>query len=448
MRFRQLSLMLGMVLGIIQQSWCLGADDSRLDWFKDAKLGIFIHWGIYSVDGTVESWPIHDGTIPYDIYMNQRKGFTAAKYDPAAWAKLFREAGAGYVVMTSKHHDGMALWDTKQGGLSVVKATPAGRDLIGPYCKALRNEGLKVGLYFSHLDWSHPDYPTLRPKGARGELNKWDFAAEGRENPEAWRRFLKFHKAQLMEIATQFNPDLWWFDGDWTRTAEEWDMKAVREMLEKNNPNAIFNSRMAGLGDYATPEQGLPVARIAPPWEFCMTMNDSWGWRPSDTNFKSARQIIRILADCIGGGGNLLLDIGPKPDGTIDSAYVTRLQALGRWVSKHREAVNGTVAGLPAGHFYGGPTSFSKDRKTVYLYLLDIPRDEIQVKGIRNRILRVRVVGGGEELPFRKVGGADWMNIPGILTVTVPQNVNDPDVTVLAVELDGTLDLYTGKTGE
>ncbi|MBN1894996.1 alpha-L-fucosidase [bacterium] len=425
--------------------WAVAREPGRLDWFEDAKLGIFIHWGIYAVDGTVESWPIHSGEIPYEKYMSQRKGFTASAYDPNAWAKLFKEAGARYAVLTSKHHDGMALWDTKQGKLSMKKATPAKRDLIGPYCEALRAEGLRVGLYFSHLDWSHPDYATLRPEKATGELNKWDYADKGKEDPQAWQRFLKFHKAQILEIAEQFNPDLWWFDGDWTRNAEEWDMKTVRAVLEKHNPEAVFNSRMAGLGDYATPEQGIPSSRIEGPWEFCMTINDSWGWRPGDTNFKSARQIIRIFADCLGGGGNLLLDIGPKADGTIDEAYTSRLKALGRWVAKHQEAVYGTRVGLPAGHFYGGPTSLSRDSATVYLYCYDIPRDQVQVKGIRNTIQAVRVVGEGSSLTFRKMGGAAWINVPGILFIDVPECVNDPDLTVIAVDLEGKLDLYTGK---
>jgi alpha-L-fucosidase len=151
--------------------------EQRMQWFADAKLGIFIHWGIYAVNGIDESWSFYNGKISYDDYMKQLNGFTAAKYDPGAWARLFQESGARYAVLTSKHHDGVALWNTRQSDLNVVKKTPAGRDLITPYCDALRKQGLRVGLYFSHLDWSHPDYPFL--PGRRSDMRRIPHAGNG-----------------------------------------------------------------------------------------------------------------------------------------------------------------------------------------------------------------------------------------------------------------------------
>ena len=213
------------------------------DWFKQAKLGIFIHWGIYAVKPTGESWPFFKGEISHEDYMDQRHGFSAEQYDPQAWAQLFKDAGAQYAVLTAKHHDGMALWDTKEDHYSVVKYTPAGRDLIGPYCDALRDKGLHVGIYFSHLDWSHADYATTRKSippsdhGDAASVNAFNFRED---DPEAWQRFIKFHRAQLNEICTEFKPELLWFDGDWDRTSEQWDMKGLRDQLHDWAPGVVI----------------------------------------------------------------------------------------------------------------------------------------------------------------------------------------------------------------
>ncbi len=416
---------------------------AKMEWFEDAKLGIFIHWGIYAVNGTSESWAFFNKEVTYDEYMSQAEGFTASKYDPAAWAKLFKEAGAKYSVLTSKHHDGVALWDTKFSDLNVVKKTPAARDLLTPYVEALRAEDLKVGLYFSHLDWSHPDYASIVPPGMEevAERNPFSYPAKGEEDPEAWDRFLQFHRGQITEIMDLFNPDLYWFDGDWEHPAEQWKMKELREYILEAHPDAILNSRMAGYGDYATPEQGVPINPPDGPWELCMTINDNWGFRFIDTNFKSSRQVIQIFAECIGTGGNLLLDIGPREDGTIPEEEVKILKDLGAWIGRHEEAVYPTRRGLPFGHFYG-PTTLNKTNDVIYLYILDQPKEYVTLKGVRNDIKKVRVVGSDQELNFKRFGGAAWQKIPGILYINVPKEINDTYITVLAVELEGELDLY------
>jgi alpha-L-fucosidase len=423
------------------------AVEPRLQWFVDAKLGIFIHWGIYAVNGIGESWSFYNGEISHADYLKQQAGFTAAKYDPQAWATLFKKAGARYAVLTSKHHDGFALWDTRLSTLDVM-SSPARRDLIAPYCAALRAEGLKVGLYFSHLDWSHPDYASQRLPGMKPEErgNPFSHAAAGKEDPAAWKRFLAFHRGQLREIGELFHPDLYWFDGDWERSEEQWDMQGLRRELLARQPDTILNARMRGQGDYATPEQGVPILPPAPPWEFCMTMNDSWGYQPRDTSYKSVTQIIRTFAEVVGMGGNLLLDIGPRPDGTLDPPQVERLEALGRWTSKHSEAIWGTTAGLPFGHFYG-PTTLGKDRQTVYLFVFDTPKAPVAIKGLRNKIARAWVVGTTQELKTTRVGGAAWNNIPGVTYVDVPTSSLDAEVTVIGLRLDEPLDLYHGEGG-
>ncbi|HJU08486.1 MAG TPA: alpha-L-fucosidase, partial [Rhodanobacteraceae bacterium] len=216
----------------------------RMQWFADAKFGIFIHFGIYAVDGIAESWSFFDGDISYADYMKQLKGFTASHYDPQAWADLIKESGARYAVMTTKHHDGVALWDTKQG-LNVVKDTPAKRDLVAPFVAALRKDGLKVGLYYSLIDWSSPDYPAFTKTKTRYEI---------KNDPARWNRFVAYYQNQLRDLMDRYHPDLYWFDGGWEHSAEEWHSKQTAEMIFAHNPNAIINSRLPGYGDYGTPE--------------------------------------------------------------------------------------------------------------------------------------------------------------------------------------------------
>ena len=419
-------------------------DAEKMAWFSQAKLGIFIHWGIYAVDGTTESWAFFNNEVSYDQYMAQAKGFTARNYQPDTWAALFKEAGARYAVLTAKHHDGVALWDSKYSDLTVVKMTPAGKDLIVPYCKAMEKAGLKTGLYFSHLDWSHPDYASVVPRHIIFEdtRNSFAYPPKGQENILRWERFLHFHRGQIKELCITYKPDLLWFDGTWERDPEQWNMKTLRDSIDKWNPKIIVNSRMMGYGNYDTPEQVIPIVRPQTAWELCMTMNNSWGYRQSDTNYKSIREIIRTFAECIGNGGNLLLDIGPMEDGTIPAPQIERLKAIGAWIKKHEEAVYPTVAGMPYGHF-SGPATYTKDSSIIYLYLFDQALEYIPVKGIRNKIKQIRVVGTTEVLTWKKSGGAKWINVPGTLLIDVPRNI-DPYLTVIAIELENKLDLYHG----
>jgi alpha-L-fucosidase len=403
----------------------------RMQWFEDARLGIFIHWGIYAVDGIDESWSFYNEYISYDNYLKQLNGFTASRYDPDKWAEWIKESGARYAVLTSKHHDGVALWNSRLSDLNVVKKTPAGRDLIAPFVKALRKRGLKAGLYFSQLDWSHPDYPHHTRSIIRYQ-----------NDPQRWDRFMKFQQGQLEEIATLYKPDLIWFDGDWDYTADQWKAAEQRDKIFAWLPNVILNSRLNGYGDYATPEQGLPVHRPqARWWELCMTMNDSWGYQHNDHNYKTPNQIIRIFADCIAMGGNLLLDIGPKADGTIPDEQVFILKQLGRWTQKHSESIFGTRPGIPDGYFYG-PTSLSKDRQTLYLFLDYQPKGPVVVKGLKNAINRIRVVGNGTKLTWKLMMKQYWSQVPGLVYIDVPENVLDDDVTVIAILLDGPIDLF------
>ncbi|WP_353329948.1 alpha-L-fucosidase [Bacteroides sedimenti] len=407
--------------------------EKRMQWFQDAKLGVFIHWGIYAVRGIPESWSFYNGYLSYDEYMSQLNGFTAKNYDPVAWAKLIKESGAQYTVITSKHHDGVALWDTQASDLSLVKKSPAARDLLTPFTKAVRNEGMKLGIYYSLLDWSCKDYPHETRTSMRYQV---------KDDPARWERFLEFDKKQLTELNKQYKPDLYWFDGDWDFNSATWKAKDMASMLRSYNPNVILNSRIQGYGDYETPEQGVPIRRPASPWwELCMTMNDSWGYAPTDTNYKSANMLLRTFVDCLSNGGNLLLDIGPKEDGTIPQEQVDILKEFGRWTKKHADAIYGTRAGIPEGHVMGY-TALNKNQDILYIYLPYKPIGPISVKGLKNKVNRAWIVGNGALLETKVVGKAYWSSVPGILYFDVPEQVQDPQITVVALLLDGKIDLY------
>jgi alpha-L-fucosidase len=406
------------------------ADKGRMEWFGDAKLGIFIHWGIYAVNGIDESWSFYNGYISYADYMKQLKGFTAKMYNPDEWAALIKESGAKYAVLTTKHHDGVALWDTRAGDLSVLKKTPASKDLVAPFCEALRKQGLKVGLYYSLLDWSHPDYPNFTKNEKRYT-----------DDPVRWDRFSLFNHMQIGELGQKFRPDLYWFDGDWEQSAGKWKAKEIRDNILALNPNAIINSRLQGYGDYATPEQGLPVLR--PPdkyWELCMTINDSWGYQQNDMEYKTPQQIISIFAECLSMGGNLLLDIGPRADGTIPEEQVKVLKELGKWTHKHSEAIYGTNGGLPPGYF-NGPTTISRDSTMLYLFIRGNSNAQVMLEGVRNKINRIYVVGNGTKLTWKEYLKPYWSTGSGVYFIDLPENDLDEHLTVLALILEGKLDL-------
>jgi alpha-L-fucosidase len=386
MKFRKISLFVLLASACLNVSAQNNVSTQKMDWFEDAKLGIFIHWGIYSVDGISESWSFFNNYINHDNYINQLNGFTAKDYKPKEWAKLIKEAGAKYTVITTKHHDGISMWNTKADkAITTLQDAAAKQDVITPFVKAIQEEGLHTGLYYSLPDWSHPYYDVFTRNRKRYEL---------KGEPTRWDNYVKYYQKQLTELSEQYKPELLWFDGDWEHSAEEWKAKETLNLLRKYNPNIIINSRLNHHGDYDTPEQGIPVTRPdAKFWELCYTMNDSWGYQPFDKKYKSPNMIIRTLVDCISMGGNLLLDIGPKADGTIPEEQINILKQLGRWTHKHGAAIYGTRAGIPFAN-YGGKSALSKDGKTLYLYVYE-QKPELQLKGLVNHsaIKSISVVG-------------------------------------------------------
>jgi len=411
----------------------------KMSWFEEAKLGIFIHWGIYAVDGISESWSFYNGYLSYEDYMKQLSGFTAEKYQPKDWVKLISNSGAKYTVITSKHHDGFALWNSKHGNLNAFSSAKAQKDVLTPFVKAVRKSDLKLGMYFSLPDWSYEDYTHHTNK-----IRRYQIANDSLR----WNRYLSYMNAQLDELSQNYTPDLWWFDGDWEHSSEEWRVDEIKTKLIAQNKNSIFNSRLNGKGDYETPEIGIPVmAPRSKHWELCVSINDSWGYQPNDNNYKTPMQVIDLFVDTLSKGGNLLLNISPKADGSIPNAQKNVLNELGGWIKKHQSAVYTTQRGIPYEHFYG-PTTLSKDRKTLYLYLRDIPKDgNVVLKGISNKINRAYVVGQGAILNQQTICTVYWNKYPGLTYVEVPKESIDPYYTVIAVLLDGEIELYREHNG-
>lgn len=406
------------------------ADESaKMQWFQDAKLGVFIHWGIYSVNGISESWAFFNNYINHDNYMKQLNGFNASRYNPDEWTKLIKESGAQYSVITTRHHDGISLWDSKADkAITTFKDAAAKENLIAPFVSGLKKAGIKTGLYYSLPDWSHPYYDVNTRTKKRYEIA---------QDPTRWKNYVKYYQTQLNELSAQYKPDLIWFDGDWEHSSAEWQAPQTLANLRKYNPNIIINSRLNNHGDYETPEQGIPV--VAPQskyWELCYTMNDSWGYQPFDRNYKTPNMIVRTLADVISMGGNLLIDIGPKADGSIPAEQVKILENLGRWTKKYSEAIYTTRQGLPFTN-YRGKSALSKDGKKLFLYLEEA-KDFTKIYGITTAPVSARIIGDTNA----KVNYTQDKN--GNLTLNFTNAQFDKDVTVVQLNFNEPVK-YTDK---
>jgi alpha-L-fucosidase len=410
-------------------------------WFTDAKFGIFIHWGIYSRGDWSESWAMFHGAVDRDTYMAQRHDFTASSYDPQAWADLFKRAGAKYVVPTTKHHDGFALYDTKQNTLSSVHQSPARRDVMTPLLNAVRASGLKPCVYFSLIDWSHPDYATIKPKQPQPHNhiinhNRAIAYPQGAEDPAAWDRFIAFNFAQVKELCEMYQPAMIWFDGDWERDVDQWKARQLRDAIQQWAPGCIINSRLGPYGDYFTPEQAVPVLRPDRPWELCVTMNESWGYQKADKRYKSTGQLLRLLTSCCAGGGNMLLSIGPTNTGEIPPEQVERLEQIGNWLTINGEAIYGTSAGLLAEHC-SHTSTMNLAGDTIYFFLHDRVREGVGINGLFNVVKRATVLSDASPLTTRIIGGAPWADVPGLTWIDVPDSLQERGPVVLKVELDG-----------
>ncbi|MCU1526505.1 MAG: alpha-L-fucosidase [Frondihabitans sp.] len=385
------------------------------DWFTGAGLGVFVHWDHASQQGIEISWPLVGESIipghdrPEDEVTVAQYHSSAATFDPTAWdpvalAHLISASGARYVVFTARHHSGYAMYRTRFSDFS-VEHSPFGRDITREFVDAARAEGLRIGIYYSLPDWHHVDYPTFtdadRPY-AEEHQPQFDPAEptlrHRRPSPEAWSRYVDYLRSQLTELLTEYGQiDLLWFDGEWERTAAEWHTTELRRLIKSLQPDVIINDRLTDASDYATPEQGLPTTPPEGPWELCLTMSEAWAYRPSDTEYKSPRTLVEMLIETTSRGGNLLLNVGPRGDGSIPEPEVDRLEEIGSWIASHGESVLG-VAPDRATEFYGPVT---RRPETVYLHLLATPVEAFTVRNVPvSRVRGVRLLGSDAPLAF------------------------------------------------
>jgi len=418
------------------------------NWFQDAKFGIFLHWGLYSQLGGVGSeniaeWVMNDLKIPAHKYERLAQFFNPVAFDADQWVRDFKVAGARYITITSKHHDGFAMFASKVIPYNIADATPFKRDPLKELAEACKRHGLKLFFYYSQLDWHHPDYPAFTEADKPYLPARWL-----KPTPEQWGRYTDFMFGQVRELLTNYGPiDLIWFDGGWERTAEQWRAKELAEMIRSLQPGIVINDRLPTCGDYDTPEQFVPPQPPGRPWEVCMTMNESWGYNPADTRYKSPRQLVHTLCEIAGKGGRLLLNVSPMGNGRLPPEQLGRLEDVRSWMSRNGEAITGTRPGLEPWQFYGPSTvkvlrQAQDEREIVYLHLLMRPYETVSVRGVRTkRVKSVRILGYDRPAEFTtrcaildSLLNADPL---GELIITVPEAALDPYATVIAVEFSG-----------
>lgn len=409
-------------------------------WFDTARFGMFIHWGHSSQQGWELSWPLVGGVfalpycqdVPVDLYHQNAYTFSPSAYNPCEWARFAQELGMQYAILTVKHHDGFALFHTQQSEFS-VEHTPYHQDIVQQFLDAMRSHGIRVGLYFSLSDWHHPDYPAFT------EADKpYRFDRLPQPSPQQWQRYWEFLSAQLRELLTNYGEiDVLWFDGGWERTPEQWRSSDLHQMIRQLQPHCLINDRLPGFGDFDTPEQFIPAHPPAQRWETCLTLNESWGYNPTDRQFKTTRQLIHTLCEIAGKGGNLLLNVSPMGNGELPPEQVERLEEVSAWMKHYAESIIGTEAGLEAWQFYGPST---RRGQRYYLHLLMQPYDTISVRGLPiKQIASVRSLKTNQLLKYTtRCAILDALQNPdpiGELTIQVPANVIDPNATVLVVDL-------------
>jgi alpha-L-fucosidase len=406
--------------------------DSRMQWWREARFGMFIHWGVYSVpagvyDGQrvdgIGEWIMFNGKVPVARYREYAKQFNPVKYDPEQWVRLAKAAGMKYIVITSKHHDGFALFDSQASDWNVVKATPYGRDLLKPLAEACRKYGIKLGFYYSQAqDWNN------KGGGVCGE--HWDKAQDG-DMDEYLRRVAV---PQVREILSNYGPvSVLWWDTPCGMTRERAELLLP---LLKLQPGIVYNNRLGGgfQGDTETPEQEIPATGIAGrDWETCMTMNDTWGFKSYDANWKSADMLLHNLIDIASKGGNYLLNVGPTSEGLIPEPSVERLQVIGRWMQTNGESIHDTQASPFQALRWGRCTQKAIAGGTrLYLHVFDWPEDgRLVVDGLLNQPRRAYLLKDASQaaLPVRRQEDA--------IVISVPTVLPEGPATVVALEIEG-----------
>ena len=388
-----------------QSTWSPPDHERRIQWWRQAKFGMFIHWGAYSVLGR-EAWAMGDEDIPLPEYEQLARQFQPPPNVAQNWARLAREAGMRYMVMTAKHHEGFCLFDSKLTNYCAPKQGP-GRDLVREYVEAARAENLHVGLYYSLMDWHHPD---------------WRVAAT---DFEARKRFVDYTHGQIRELMSNYGKiDILWYDMPVPLNAKQWRSIEMNRMVYDLQPDILVNNRNLLVGDFSTPEQTTQPGRGD--WESCMTMNDSWAYLAGDNNWKSTQQLLQNLVECARDGGNYLLDIGPRADGSIPEPGVARLKAIGQWMQRNGDAVYATQKSrFP----HGNIGSYTSKGNTLYTVIYFWPGEKMNVGGVKFSALSARFLATGAPVKFIQKGSQ-------LIFVDLPARAPDDPLTVIAVECD------------
>jgi len=402
-------------MGFLQAS----AEDMR--WWRKARFGLFVHWGPVSLKGTEIGWSRggerrgrkdRGSQIPVEVYDNLYKRFNPTKFDAAQWASMAKAAGMKYLVFTSKHHDGFSMFDSKLTDYKITNS-PFKRDIVGELASAFRKARLRVGYYYSPPDWYHPDYRT-----------------------KSHDQYIKFLHGQLRELCTNYGKiDIIWFDGLGGKPAD-WDAVNLVRMIRRLQPGVIINNRSGLPCDHDTPEQRVGTFQNKRAWESCITICHQWAWKPNDT-LKSLKQCIHTLANCAGGDGNLLLNVGPMPTGEIELRQVARLKEIGRWLGQYGQSIYATRGG-PFKPWRGG-ASTHKDNK-IYVHVFDWPDDGLVLPPIEKKIVSSSLMIGPGATGLRSVKGIEGVKVTqtsdGIQIAVPPSHRQEID-TIVVLELDG-----------
>jgi len=417
--------------------------DARMEWWRDARFGMFIHWGLYAIPAgewkgntSHAEWIRHTAKIPigeYDKFVGQ---FNPVDFDADQWVRMAKRAGMNYIVITSKHHDGFCLWDSKRTDYDVA-STPFRRDILKELTAACKKHGVRMCFYHSIMDWHHPDYLPRRDWEAK------DRPAEGAD----FSRYITHMKSQLKELVDRYDPGVLWFDGEWENTWTHEMGKDLYQYVRGLKSDIIINNRvdkgrrgMQGLteegefcGDFGTPEQEIPDRGLpGVDWESCMTMNNHWGWNKNDKNFKPTEDLIRKLIDIASKGGNFLLNIGPKADGTFPQESIERLEQIGQWMDVYAESIYGTQASPIKTPAWGRCTQkqLPDGNTRIYLHVFDWPKDgRLVVSGLANEPIKAQMLGGSSTLKAEGRGR--------FISVSLPAETPNKIASVIALDIKG-----------
>ncbi len=387
---------------------------AKTDWFVEARFGMFLHWGTYAVAGRHE-WVKKHEDLDDAHYLRYFERFDPDLYDPRDWAARAAAAGMKYAVITAKHHEGFCLWDTAHTDYKATNC-PAGRDLLAEWVKAFREAGLRIGLYYSLIDWNHPDFTTDKHYPRSGKMTREERAA--RDAGRDMKRYAAYMRAQVEELLVRFGKiDIIWYDFSYPgadgKGRADWESEKLHELTRRLQPDILIDNRLdlPGSGDFVTPEQVQVAAAPKGPkgepvvWEACQTFSGSWGYHRDEQTWKTVKQLLWMLIDGVSKGGNLLLNVGPTARGEFDHRAKERLEGMGAWMRRHGRSIHGCGA-APAEFIAPADGRFTWDarRRLLYLHLFHWPFGEMLLEGLAGKVRFARFLHDGSEVELRGAG--------------------------------------------